>query len=241
MKMKQVFLAIGLLIGTCGVLQGAQAELVRFQLSASEQEWHNKELFDAVFEGDVERVQDLIAKGANVIARDELGCIPLHYAYYHPAVMQILIKADPGSVNFKSETGVTPLYMAAMIASTYDLPVLEMLLGAGADVEIRSNNGATAVHQAVDRKKDQEIILSTLLACAPEAVDVKHGKTEETPLMWAIRYHRDLVPFLISVGANPDIPNKAGETPRQLAKKLGCEDLLAKRGDTKPARAIFLE
>ena len=237
MKVKYIFFVIGLFASVTGAY-GAQAGLVQPQLSAYEQKWLDIGLFCAVEGGNVERVQSLIAKGANVIARDRFDRIPLHYAYYHPAVMKILINANPSSVNLRDMFGSTPLMDGITMGR---LPAIRMLLSAGVNVGIRSNNGASAVHQAAVFGICGEILVSTLLAYAPEAVNVKHGRTGDTPLMWALYSDKSLIPFLISVGANPDIPNKLGKTPRKLAQELGCEDLLAERGDTKPARAISLD
>ncbi len=242
---------IGAEIAEASAAAGAVAEV----LDPVEQEKLNGELFDAVQKGNREWVKDLIARGANVIARGEYNSIPLHHAYNSPEIMEILIKADSGSVNFKDAFGQTPLNLVVMNVAVMNVSVrcglsgLRKLLDAGADVEIMANDGSTALHNAVNVLNGE--ILSTLLAYAPEAVDVKYGKTGDTPLMWAVCHNKNpilshiavglsdkkesLIKALVDAGADPDIPNELGKTPRQVARALGCEYLLPERGaKTKP-------
>ncbi len=181
MKIRDSFFAIGLLLGGTGVLPSAQAELVRPQLSTEEQKLLNEELLQVVLDGwiyldwkgdeVVARVQDLIARGANATFEDKNSWISLHYAASrgYLELIEVLIKASPGSVNYKIKDGSTPL------------------------------------HMAIYRRQNESII---------EA--------------------------LVDAGADPDILNNEGDTPRQLAKERGFEDWLRGRRDTKPARAIPL-
>ncbi len=206
----RTFLAIGLLISATGVVYGAQAEdddpfgladfndemdvlcaqvaeaeiaaekaivlaeqaaLVRPQLSAEEQNSLNRELLQTAHEGRkdaVARVQDLIARGADVAFRDELDWISLHCAVCGkiiPEVVAVLVEANPGSVNYQTNRGSTPLHL----------------------------------------------------------------------VVWDRSYER-IIKALLGAGADPDIPDSRGETPRQLAEKNGLGHLLQERGaKTKPA------
>ncbi len=251
MKIRDSFFVIGLLLGTCGVLQSAQAEdddsfglaefndevdvlcaqvaeaeiaageatvlaaqaeLVRPQLlSAEERNLLNNELLQTVYEGRegvVARVQHLIARGADVTAPDRDGWIPLHlhcvvYQKCFPELIEVLIKANPGSVHYRTTYRSTPLHIAALSVS--GLGAVAALITAGANPNSQDNCGRTPLHRAF------------------------RGSSRNEEIVYA----------LVDAGADPDIPNNDGKTSRQLARERGLEDWL--RGDTKPARAIPLE
>ncbi len=188
MKIRDYFFVIGLLISTGGILQGAilpaQAELVRPRLSAVEQNKLNKELFRAVEqegrEGMVARVQDLIARGADVTARDQSGWIPLHYVAYRerfPELIEVLIRANLGSVHYKTECGRTALHLAAFSFSG-ELGSVAVLLKAGASPNIQDNKGRTSLHRVFLGSKNEEIIKALVDAGAnPDIPNNDDGKT----------------------------------------------------------------
>ncbi len=74
-------------------------------------------LHKAADKGNLAKVERLIAKGANVNAKDtKLGATPLHYAAKkgHTAIAELLI-AKGANVNAKIKNGLTPLHGAARI------------------------------------------------------------------------------------------------------------------------------
>ncbi len=109
----------------------------------------NNERLQTVHEGRkgvVARVQDLIARGADVTAQDELGWIPLHHAVFRkniPEIVAVLIKANPGSVNYGTIYGSTPLHMVFWNVQKNE-GIIKALLGAGADPDIPDNRGETS-------------------------------------------------------------------------------------------------
>lgn len=105
----------------------------------------------------VEIVEDLLARGAEVRARNRRGAEPLHYAAdgspgsrsWAPdrqfAVIALLIRsgADP---NAEDKSGVAPLHRAVRTRSS---GAVRALLSAGADLRQRNKSGSTALHLAV--------------------------------------------------------------------------------------------
>jgi ankyrin repeat protein len=131
---------------------------------------------------DVEISKELLAKGANVRARNRRGAEPIHYAVdgnpnshtWNPtdqeAIVECLIEAgaDPSSPD---KGGVTPLHRAVRTRCT---AAVRALLVNGADPRGKNGSGSTPLHLAVQntgrggtgtsasREQQREIILSLL-------------------------------------------------------------------------------
>jgi ankyrin repeat protein len=143
-------------------------------------------LHAAGFSYDREMVRDLIARGAQIRARNRRGGEPLHAAVigvpgsasWHPTrqrdVILYLIEAgaDP---NAAATGGVTPLHRAVRNRCS---AAVEALLRAGADPGRRNDNGSTAADLArmttgrggtgsAEAKAEQRIILELLSATTP--------------------------------------------------------------------------
>jgi cytohesin len=88
--------------------------------------------------------QLLLARGAEVEARDELGWTPLHHAV--SVAVQELLVANGANVGARDNGGRTPLHVAAL-SGRADLA--QFLLARGADVNARdSEDGVTPLHMA---------------------------------------------------------------------------------------------
>ena len=122
--------------------------------------------------------------------------------------------ADPDA---RDEDGRTPLFSAVLGGS---VALLGLLLESKADVNARDSRGATALHVAAE-----EVLPEAATLLIGRGADVTLQDEEgNTPLGRAVFFARgrsDVVRLLLKAGANPDAPNKAGETPRQLAERLG--------------------
>jgi ankyrin repeat protein len=122
--------------------------------------------------------------------------------------------ADP---NARDEDGRTPLFSAVLGGS---VALLGLLLESRADVNARDARGATALHVAAE-----EVLPEAATLLVGRGADVNAQDEEgNTPLGRAIfssRGRYDVVRLLLKSGARDDVANKAGETPRQLAERLG--------------------
>jgi uncharacterized protein len=103
-------------------------------------------LIKAAGDGDLEMVKSLIAKGANVNAKDEDGETALMGAAEkgHLEIVKLLL-GKGAKVNAKNEEGVTALMGAA--EKGY-LEIVRLLLDKGANVNAKRKDGATALYTA---------------------------------------------------------------------------------------------
>jgi ankyrin repeat protein len=122
--------------------------------------------------------------------------------------------ADP---NARDEDGRTPLFSAVLGGS---VALLGLLLESKADVNAHDGRGATALHVAAE-----EVLPEAASLLIARGADVNAQDDDgNTPLGLAVRSARgryEVVRLLLDGGAKDDVPNTAGETPRDIAERLG--------------------
>jgi ankyrin repeat protein len=122
--------------------------------------------------------------------------------------------ADPDTPD---EDGRTPLHSAVLGSS---LGVLALLLEAGADPNLRDKDGWTALHFAAQESLPEMVRILVARGADPNIQD----NDGATPLWRAVQGERErseLCNILRQAGARDDVPNNRGETPRDLAERLG--------------------
>ena len=61
----------------------------------------------------------------------------------------------------------------------------------------------------------------------PQAIRTRDPQFGGTPLHWAaLRGYREIVAFLVAEGADVKVTNNAGETPLQVAQRMGKKDIV---------------
>ncbi|MFT4314284.1 MAG: ankyrin repeat domain-containing protein [Wolbachia pipientis] len=108
----------------------------------------DRELFNAVEQGNLDRVQRCLYRGANILARGS------HHTVLHSAVrrddrevvklvLNKIKETQSPYIDAKDTEGNTPLMWAAKYGH---VNAAEVLLDHGADTEVRNNDGMTALH-----------------------------------------------------------------------------------------------
>ncbi|KAI8625412.1 ankyrin repeat-containing domain protein [Xylariaceae sp. FL1651] len=137
---------------------------------------------------------------------------PLHQAvlgvegFSLPA--QLKTDAHPGMINATDARGRTALHWAALRG---DLEAVELLLDAGADVDVVDEFKCTPLLYAVSSAKPRMIELLIL-----RKADVNFANNRgDTPLHYAARHRDDVesVKVLVQAGARVDCKNSLGNTP----------------------------
>ena len=154
----------------------------------------------------------LLAAGADVNARDEIGCTPLHY-FPDADQTRILLEhgADP---NARNQYNQTPLHLA-------DPDETKILLEHGADPNARDNDNRCPLHYA-----DSDQVTVLLAAGAEPNARDSQGRT---PLHLA--HDHDSTKLLLAAGAEPNARDEYGATPLNHAISGEAKLLLAAGAD----------
>lgn len=176
----------------------------------------NDEFDDAVLASDMQRVEFLVGKGADVSKRNEQGDEPLNIAALqrNPDLVKFLLDHH-ADVNSRGSNGMTPLLEAVM---QDDTGTLKVLAAHGADLESRTPDGATPLDFAIAENK-MKAALTLIDVGAP--LNTKSTKLGLTPLMVAAG--REPIEYSIS-GGRHEVENLSLDPhypdPLQVARAL---------------------
>ena len=169
------------------------------------------DLHYAVRKGDLENIRALLARGADVNARDKEGMTPLAFNLdatpdqaTATAITRMLIAAG-ADVNLKDETETTPLQLAVYQYEDRKGELVRVLLEAGADANAADDYGTTVLMHAVHAANQEAALTKNLRALIRAGADVNARNTlGQTALSIAIEArNNDLINLLKQAGARP--------------------------------------
>ncbi|EFN54491.1 hypothetical protein CHLNCDRAFT_135171 [Chlorella variabilis] len=155
-------------------------------------------------------VEALLEAGASPAAADRDGYTPLHLSYKEgetPIDELVEAAAAAGRLDARTAAGQTTLMLGVADASWawhWARSLLRPIDLPGADATLADHAGNTALHHC-------------LLGANPDAV----GDYDAERIGYALEE-------LLQYGADPDAANQAGQTPRQLAARMGLTAALDK-------------
>lgn len=122
--------------------------------------------------------------------------------------------------NHRNGEGQSPLYSAALVANVKPLSVL---FDAGANVDVRENDGSTLFHTLANHPRSSEAIrfMEVLMENNFSLINAT-DKNGQTALQIAtMEMEIETASYLVSKGARSDIPDDSGKTPLDYVSNYG--------------------
>ncbi|RKL09689.1 hypothetical protein BFJ70_g16644 [Fusarium oxysporum] len=185
--------------------------------------------------GRVAVVQQLLEKGADVEAKDNLGRTPLSWAAEmgHEGVVALLLATEGIDANSKDDSGQTPLSWAA--EKGHEGVIALLLATKGIDANSKDDSGQTPLFYAL---RSGYAAIGRLL-CVKGPSIVAKDKDGRTPLSDAVRSgHKAVTRLFLTKDANVNIkdgigrmtPRRNGSTPQDYQMQLMLLELQNKKG-----------
>jgi uncharacterized protein len=187
----------------------------------------NEQSLTAAAQGDVAKVREAIANGADIEARDpqRRTALLLAAAADHVEVAKVLVAAgaDPNALDFQHDT---PWLVTGVTGS---VAMLHALLPARPDLTIRNRYGGVSLIPACERGHVDYVreVLKT-------DINVDHvndlgwtGLLEAVILGDGSAPYQEIVGLLIAGGADVNLADKDGTTPLQHALDRGQSEIAA--------------
>lgn len=191
------------------------------QLLQSHQVDHGvTELDQAIIEGNLEEIQELLKAGAVFESTGNRGPSSLHYAARenHPHIVKFLLDKNVGK-NIEDENGLTALHLASRRGRSR---IVELLLHYGANIDARSKDGSTPLHEAASG--GSEDVVQMLLQQDESQIQRLNSTNDEgeTAIYCAaaLGYHI-VVQCLISRGASTALRDRRERTVLHQASGNG--------------------
>jgi len=161
------------------------------------------DLHKAAFEGNLDKVRQLIESGTDVDTRDELGWTASFWALSagHKDVFEYLLNKG-ANVTAKTNGGLTLLHQASKAGS---VEIVKQLIAKGADVSVKDKDGKTPLQYAAS-EGHKEVVKLLVAKGADVNVTAKNGKHPLGDA--AVAGHEDVVKLLIASGADVNLNAK---------------------------------
>jgi ankyrin repeat protein len=186
-----------------------------------------KGLFAAAARGDASAIKSLVASGAAADPRDTYGRTPLHVAAYgsrHEAMRALVAAgADPNAL----ENDRYDIVTIAAVAN--DLPTLKLSLALGASARNTTSRYDGTALIAAAHLGHADVVRTLIAAGAPLDHVNNLGWTaviEAIVLGDGGPRHTETLKALLEAKANPNLPDRSGQSPLRLARSRGFANMV---------------
>jgi ankyrin repeat protein len=178
-------------------------------------------LIQAVKDRNASAVRQLLARHADVNARQPDGGTPLHWAAHRNDVeIATLLVSAGAQVNAQNDLGATPLWLACLNGSP---AMVDVLLRAGANPNVALPSGERPLMTAA--RTGNVAVVRALIDAGAELEAAEQGRGQ-TALMWAVSKGQiDVARVLIEQGASVNAASAAGFSPLMFAARQGSVDM----------------
>lgn len=195
-----------------------------------------KRLFEAARNGNKTLLEELLAKGADVNAREDGRTLAYQAVFSANKALVASLLAKGANANQAGRTGDTPLHGAA--ANGYS-DIVELLLQQNADVNAQNYQGETALHLAAAKgHKD----VAELLVARGADINIKDAKRQLPLHLAAGLGNKELVELLLSKKTDVNARDVEDTTPVHRAVNIKSKEiielLLAKGADINAANRM---
>ena len=179
------------------------------------------ELTNAVKTKDIQKINELVSKGADINASDSYGATPLIYAVAHGQIEIVKLLIDKGAkVNAEDSLGEKPLFEAVSSNST---EIAKLLIDKGANVNSRATNTSETVLDIAEFNKNSDMVkLLKEAGAKPKPIKPIEGGINGELLEAAENNETQKVSELISKGADVNAKSSTGWTPLMNAAFSGA-------------------
>ncbi len=174
-----------------------------------------------------EILKKVIKKGVNLNQKSSKGYTPLHKAVFanrSEKHVKLLVEAG-ADVNILDNQNRTPLHHLL----TYDKNsaiLAEWLIDKGADINLKTNDDVTVLHMVSSIDDAHRSLLPRVIKDSSIDINAVDDRGS-TPLFYAVQDGCvQNIKLLLEHGANPDIMNDYGSSPRILSKYHYNQDIM---------------
>lgn len=184
------------------------------------QEELREEADEAIYQGDLERLQQVIARGLYINGRDERGhsLLDLASGMEDINIIDYLILQD-ADVTSQDKNGNTVLYNYVTLGDNVD--IVKSLIEYGADVNQENNYGRTPLTMA-SHHGNMEIVKYLV----EHGAEVNGGRNGTALITATDKNHPEIVKYLLQHGADINVQNTYGQTPFDIATDMRYSEII---------------